>query len=267
MVLYRSPVCCRCAEAYKYMTICCISFHPCRSMWKQVWHKNGQGQPRVIIWTHLKVFEYLILYTKFQGHQPLGSEVFFHICAWKPSWSCDPEQLNKFSFPTSHGGSIWNLASIAFVFFEEEKFENVESKWAWTKVSEWIWLWAVIKHHVLIYLTICTNFHLTGFNSFSEIYSLSIVPSKSKMDQIWPCCKICQGHHLNKLDSTWITNAAYQVSRSSAFWFQRRRFFKGFTIYWHGGHLSIVTNHLNSFSIPNPMEAPHEFNFNQPSSF
>ena len=40
-----------------------------------------------------------------------------------------------------------------------------------------------------------------------------------------------QGHHLNKLGSTRAADAAYQVSRSSAFWFQRRRFLKVFTIY------------------------------------
>ena len=45
-------------------------------------------------------------------------------------------------------------------------------------------------------------------------------------DQIWPCRKIGQGHHLNKLGSTRVPDAAYQVSRSSAFWFQRRRFLR-----------------------------------------
>ena len=32
-----------------------------------------------------------------------------------------------------------------------------------------------------------------------------------------------------------------EVSKSSAFWFQRRRFLNVFTIYGHGGHLSHVT--------------------------
>ena len=59
-------------------------------------------------------------------------------------------------------------------------------------VSEWPWPWLVINHHVLIYLTIFTNFHHTGFNSFLEIYSLSIFPYKNKRDQFWPCCKIGQ---------------------------------------------------------------------------
>ena len=58
------------------MTICCISFHPCRSITKQIWpcHKTGQGQPSVIIWTNVVVLEYLMLHTKFQGHPLLGSE-------------------------------------------------------------------------------------------------------------------------------------------------------------------------------------------------
>ena len=33
----------------------------------------GQGQPRVIIWTILVVLPYTMLYTKFQGHQSIGS--------------------------------------------------------------------------------------------------------------------------------------------------------------------------------------------------
>ena len=32
-------------------------------------------------------------------------------------------------------------------------------------------LWVIINRHVLIYFTICTNFHLTGFNSFLQIYT------------------------------------------------------------------------------------------------
>ena len=101
-----------------------------------------------------------------------------------------PRTIARFFIPTSHGGSIWNLDSNGHVFFEEKKFENVESEWPWTKVTEWPWPWIVINCYVLIYLTICTSFHLTGFNSFLEIYSLSIFPYKSKRDQIWPCCKI-----------------------------------------------------------------------------
>ena len=45
-------------------------------------------------------------------------------------------------------------------------------------------IYSFINCHVLIYLTICTNFHLTGFKSFLEIYSLSIFPYKNKRDQM-----------------------------------------------------------------------------------
>ena len=44
-----------------------------------------------------------MLHTKFQGHQSIGSgeedfQGFYRIWAWRPSWSCDPDHLNNFSF-------------------------------------------------------------------------------------------------------------------------------------------------------------------------
>ena len=60
--------------------------------------------------------------------------------------------------------------------------------------------------------------------------------------------KIGQGHNLNKIGRTLVPDAAYQVSKSSAF---RRRFFKIFTIYGHGGHLGHVTRSiLTNFKSP-----------------
>ena len=53
--------------------------------------------------------------------------------------------------------------------------------------------------------------------------------------------RLIQGHHLNKLGSTRAPDAAHQVSRLSAFWFQRRRFLRGFIMYGHGGHIGHVT--------------------------
>ena len=56
MVLYCSLECWGYVEleqTWKYIsTQCYISFHPCRSIQKQIWpcHKNSQGQPKVIIW-------------------------------------------------------------------------------------------------------------------------------------------------------------------------------------------------------------------------
>ena len=46
-----------------------------------------------------------MLHTKSQGHRPSGSgeedflRGFYHIWAWRPSWSCDQDHLNKLSFP------------------------------------------------------------------------------------------------------------------------------------------------------------------------
>ena len=49
------------------------------------------------------------------------------------------------------------------------------------------------------------------------------------------------GRNLNNVGSTRIDNAIYQVLTSSVYCFWRRRFFKGFTIYGHGGHVGHVT--------------------------
>ena len=46
-------------------------------------------------------------------------------------------------------------------------------------------------------------------------------------------------------------NATNQVLRQSAHWFWRRRYFKVFTIYEHGGHLGngTQTKYINSLSL------------------
>ena len=55
-----------------------------------------------------------MLYTKFQSHRPHGSEEgdfegFYHIWAWTPSWSCNPEHLKVFSsqHPMEATYEIW----------------------------------------------------------------------------------------------------------------------------------------------------------------
>ena len=55
---------------------------------------------------------------------------------------------------------------------------------------------------------------------------------------------------MNNLGSTHIHNATYQVSKSSVIWFWRRRFFKVFTIYGHGGHIGHVTKPFEQLFIP-----------------
>ena len=45
---------------------------------------------------------------------------FYHIWAWRPSWSCDQDHLNKLSFPSFH--------LIGQVVSEEKMFENVDGR-------------------------------------------------------------------------------------------------------------------------------------------
>ena len=46
-----------------------------------------------------------MLHTEFRVNRPAGSgeeeflKGFHHIWAWRPSWSRDPDAVNKFSFP------------------------------------------------------------------------------------------------------------------------------------------------------------------------
>ena len=82
--------------------------------------------------------------------------------------------------------------------------------------------------------------------------SLTFFPYKSIRDQIWPCHKTGQGQPRVIIEQTQAPDAAYQVSRSSAFWF-RRRFFKVFTTYGHGSHLGYVTRNVwTNFCSPIP---------------
>ena len=105
-------------QIWKYIsTQCCISFHPCRHIRKQIWpcHKNGQGQPRVIGSTWVPEAVYQVSRSSAFIPKKKIFEVFHHIWAW----SCDLEHLNKFSFLTSDGSSIWNLASIGLAVSEQ----------------------------------------------------------------------------------------------------------------------------------------------------
>ena len=66
-------------------------------------------------------------------------------------------------------------------------------------------------------------------------------------------------HHLNKLGRPHIPNATYQVSRSLAFWFWRRRFLKGFYYIWEWRpSLSCDQNILYKFWLTYHKESSHE---------
>ena len=89
---------------------------------------------------------------------------------------------------------------------------------------------------------------------------------------IWPCCtkrsRSTQGHHLNNLGSTWVTDATYIVPRPLVHWFWRRRFLKVFTIYRHGGHLGHVTKlTCTNFHSHSPISFHMNFGFKWPACF
>ena len=57
----------------------------------------------VIILSNYDGLEPPMLHTKFRGNLPTGSGDFFkgfyHIWAWRPSWSCDQDIAIKLSMP------------------------------------------------------------------------------------------------------------------------------------------------------------------------
>ena len=48
---------------------------------------------------------------------------FYHIWAWRPSWSCDQDHVNKFSFPYKLKAFIQNLVQNGPVVSEKIRFE------------------------------------------------------------------------------------------------------------------------------------------------
>ena len=56
--------------------------------------KIGQGHPRVIILSNYDGLESQMLHTKFREFL----SGFYHILAWRPSWSCDPDFVIKLLF-------------------------------------------------------------------------------------------------------------------------------------------------------------------------
>ena len=59
---------------------------------------------------------------------------FHHIWAWRRSWSCDQDHLNKLSFLRS---LHMNLSLIGLVVSEEMMFENVDGRTTDGRRSDW----------------------------------------------------------------------------------------------------------------------------------
>ena len=76
------------------------------------------------------------------------------------------------------------------------------------------------------------HFHITLYNSNrTGIFQGLTVPLKRS--------RTTQGQHLNNFVSARVVDATYEVSQLSQ-WFPRRKYFKVFTIYAHGGHVGHV---------------------------
>ena len=87
--------------------------------------------------------------------------------------------------------------------------------------------------------------------------------TRSIRKQTW-VSRSTKGHHLNKFGSTWATDTVYQVLRSLASWFRRRRFLRFFFLYM--GLKAILVIWPRTFEqifIPNiPQRLHMKFGFN-----
>ena len=85
---------------HSFWKIRCFNFFLNKSIGDQIWpcRKIDQGQPRDIIWTNLVVLEYSMLHTKVIRLSVPEEKIFKdfnHILAWRTSWPCDLDHLNK----------------------------------------------------------------------------------------------------------------------------------------------------------------------------
>ena len=105
-LLVTSVICCQfqITDDNSFWKIHCFTFFPYKSIRDQIWpcRKIGQGQPRVIIWANLVVLKHPIIPNfKVIGLSVMEKKIFlgfYHIWAWRPSWSCDQDRLSKLSF-------------------------------------------------------------------------------------------------------------------------------------------------------------------------
>ena len=105
---------------------------PIQSIRDQIWpcRKIGQCQPRVIIWTNFVVLMHPMLHTKFQ--EVIGEEDFFkdfyHIWAWRPSWSCDLDRLKKLLFPLAMKAPYEIWLWLAKQFLRRSNLKSVDER-------------------------------------------------------------------------------------------------------------------------------------------
>ena len=117
-----------------------------------------------------------------------------------------------------HGGSTWNFG-----------FSGPSGLWGkevwkcyiWVHLDEGQWMTLTFDSHK----GSCT--HLVDCIDYTSLKKSIVLPFFQ--DQIWPCHKIGQGQPrviIYILGSTHAPHDAYQVSRSSAFWFREEDFLR-----------------------------------------
>ena len=146
----------------------------------------------------IRKFEQILGFNKMQGL--CATQIFFRP-VWKfpGMWlSCGPGNhlghVTRNIWINFHPIIPWRLQmkfgfKWPWVFWGKEVWKC----WIWVTLNKCQWMTLTFGSHK----TSCThlfgyntNFHLTGFNSFLEIFGISFFPYKNTRDQIWPCCKI-----------------------------------------------------------------------------
>ena len=104
------------------------------------------------------------------------------------------------------------------------------------------WPLKLIYSHCLIRFNISSENNVFGFISIQKNQLLKKIPFKCIRKQIWPWRLVGQGQPRiiiwTNLVGPHIPNATYQVPRSLASWFWRRRFLKDLIIYGCGRHVT-----------------------------
>ena len=139
----------------------------------QIWRVSTQWRM-----SSFKVISHSIPETIFKG--------FYHIWAWWPSWSCEPEFINKllFRYPTKVLHVIWFLSPQQF--WEENK--NTESEASMTKVSKGPWPLVFIKNHLAHckYQLWCHRLQQARIKTQVTKFDLAVKRSRSTKDlDLW----------------------------------------------------------------------------------
>ena len=119
----------------------------------------------------------------------------------------------------------------------------------------------LIYNHCLIMLNISCDYSGFGLISFQTTICSNKIPFKCTRKHLTLTLRMSKStkdHHVNKRDRPHIPNATYQVPKSLAFWFSRKRILKGFYHIWAWRpSWSCDQDHLNKLLLPNPKESPY----------